>query len=401
MKSVVKIVKFMAKSEARIRFTKQALERIDPPISGYVLVRDDKERSLEARIFPNGNISFYSRHFIEGRDYRHMIGRLGTISVEEAREKVAENKILHAKGINPSEEKRKLSNKLTFGEGFKIFMERYSKKEKRSWQYDEREINKHVKHWFNRKLGSITKSDVQALVEHTASNSGRTQANHILERIRAIYNKLIFWGYDGENPTNGIPKYKQTKRTRFILSDEFPRFWEELENDQSPYLADVIKVALFTGARRSNIFAMRWEQIDWPRKAWNIPLTKNGDPLTIPLIPEAIAVLKKRQRDQINTECQSPWVFPSDMGKSGHIEDIRKSWHALLKRAGIKDFHFHDLRHTFASYQAINGSSMLIVGKGLGHKSLSSTQRYAQLSDDPVRQAIQSGVSLMISKGKV
>lgn len=376
------------KKETRIRFTKQILEGVIPPSEGFILLRDEKEKCLEARISPNGNITFYSRHFVSGRDYRHVIGRLGTVTVEEARRKAAVNKILHAKGINPSEEKRKLSNKLTFEQGFKMFMEQYSKKEKRSWRYDEREINRHVKHWFTRKLGSITKSDVQALVEYTASNSGRIQANHILERIRAIYNKLIFWGYDGENPTNGIPKYKQPKRTRFILSKEFPKFWEELENDDRPYLADVVKIALFTGARRSNIFGMRWEEIDWPRKVWNIPMTKNGDPLNVPLISEAIELLKKRQKEQINIGHQSPWVFPSDMGRSGHIEDIRKSWHALMMRAGMKDFHFHDLRHTFASYQAINGSSMLIVGKGLGHKSLSSTQRYAQLSDDPVRQAI-------------
>lgn len=307
----------MTEKETRIRFTKQVLEGIPPPSKGFILLRDEKEKCLEARISANGNIAFYSRHFVNGRDYRHAIGRLGTITVEEARSKAAENKILHGKGINPSEEKRKLSNRLTFEQGFRMFMERYSKKEKRSWRYDEREINKHVKHWFNRKLGSIRKSDVQSLVEYTAEHSGRIQANHILERIRAIYNKLIFWGYDGENPTNGIPKYKQPKRTRFILSKEFPKFWEELETDKSPYLADVVKIALFTGARRSNIFSMRWEEIDWPRKVWNIPMTKNGDPLTIPLIPEAIELLKRRQDEQRIIGCPLLWVFRAGLVNLG------------------------------------------------------------------------------------
>jgi integrase len=384
---------------SKFRFTKQSLEEIKPPLQGFILVRDDKEKSLEARITPNGNIAFYSRHFVGGRDFRHAIGRYGTITIDEARRKAAENRISHSHGINPGEEKKKLSNRLTFEEGFREFMERYSKKEKRSWKYDEREINKHVKQWFGRKLGSITKMEVQELIEDIATNSGKTQANHILERVRAIYNKLISWGYDGNNPTIGIPKYKMNKRTRFITACELPKFWQELESDSNPYLGDVVKIALFTGARRSNVFAMAWDQIDWQRCVWNIPMTKNGEPHSVPLIPEAIAILRRRLSDCAKYQHATPWVFPSITGTSGHIEDIRKSWHSLLNRVGMKNFHFHDLRHTFASYQAMNGTSMLILGKGLGHKSHISTQRYAQLSDDPIREAMQSGIQLMIAKG--
>ncbi|MDR1232776.1 MAG: site-specific integrase [Puniceicoccales bacterium] len=384
---------------SKFRFTKQSLAEIRAPAQGFILVRDDKEKSLEARITPNGNIAFYSRHFVGGRDFRHAIGHYGTITIDEARRKAAENRISHSHGINPGEEKKKLSNRLTFGEGFHEFMERYSKKEKRSWKYDEREINKHVKHWFSRKLGSISKTEVQELIENIAANSGRTQANHILERVRAIYNKLISWGYDGNNPTTGIPKYKMNKRTRFITACELPKFWQELESDSSPHLGDVVKIALFTGARRSNVFAMAWNQIDWQRCVWNIPMTKNGEPHSIPLIPGAITILRRRLSDCTEYQYSTPWVFPSTTGTSGHIEDIRKSWHSLLKRIGMKNFHFHDLRHTFASYQAMNGTSVLILGKGLGHKSHISTQRYAQLSDDPVREAMQSGIQLMITKG--
>jgi integrase len=100
-------------------------------------------------------------------------------------------------------------------------------------------------------------------------------------------------------------------------------------------------------------------------------------------------VLKKRKALLHGNDQR--WVFPSDGDKNKHLVDIKRSWHSLLNAAGIKNFHFHDLRHTCASYQAINGISLPIIGAALGHKSMQSTQRYAQIPDDPRRKAMLLG----------
>ncbi len=85
-------------------------------------------------------------------------------------------------------------------------MERYSKLHKKSWKYDEREINNFLPHWFNRKISSITKQEIKTLHDNIGNNNGIYQANRLLERIRAIYNKVLKWGWSGNNPTLGIKK---------------------------------------------------------------------------------------------------------------------------------------------------------------------------------------------------
>ena len=108
---------------------------------------------------------------------------------------------------------------------FELYMERYSKIEKKSWQYDEREINKFLSQWFNRKISDISKYEIKSLHLKIRENNGLYQANRMLERIRSM----------------------------------------------------------FTGARKTNVMEMRWEQIDWHNKTWRIPDTKNGEPIVIPL----------------------------------------------------------------------------------------------------------------------
>lgn len=227
-------------------------------------MHDTDKNSLKAHVSPTGNIVFYYRNTINGHAHRQSIGKYGSITIYQARRIVTEIEINHGNGTLFISADNSLNNNITFRAEFRIFMDRYSKKEKRSWRDDEREVNLHIKSWLPRKMSSITKYDVQALFEYITDNSGKTQANHILERISAIYNKLIDWGYRLDNPTTGgIRKHKLPKLTRLLLDDELPIFWSGLENYEHTSLPDNVKIALFTGARKCNIFSMRWSDIDW------------------------------------------------------------------------------------------------------------------------------------------
>lgn len=101
-------------------------------------------------------------------------------------------------------------------------MERYSKLHKKSWKYDEDQINRHVSQWFNKRLTDITKADVQRLHEKIGRESGKIQANNILRRLSAIFNKAIEWGWQGTNPTKGIKRFRSRAVTALFSRMKFP-----------------------------------------------------------------------------------------------------------------------------------------------------------------------------------
>jgi integrase len=229
--------------------------------------------------------------------------------------------------------------------------------------------------------------------------NGKYEANRALAYIRAIYNKMIDWGWEGTNPAAKIQKFKEQKRDRFILHDELPKFMEALETEPNRDMRDFFLMCLYTGARCGNVLSMRWEDIDFSIKEWRIPDTKNGEPVRIPLIEEALEILNDRSWLKGSS---MPWVFPSrerKKSKSGHLEEPKAAWKRILDRAGLKNLRIHDLRRTLASYQAIAGTSLLIIGKSLGHKSPQSTTIYAWLSNDPVRASMESALDFY-RKGK-
>lgn len=376
-------------------FTKQLLRSLKAPASGRLYVADTREKGLSAYVTPNGVITFFVRKRINRRDERVVIGRYPEMTIEQARTQALAIKAQIAQGKDPIEDKRRMRSEITFFDMFQEFMERYSKKHKRSWRYDEREVNKFLPHWFKRKASTITKQEIQLLHERIRDKNGLYQANRILERISAIFNRAIEWGWQGENPAHGIRKFREKSRDRFLQPDELPRFFAALEAEENQTARDFLMLSLLTGARKSNVLAMRWDEIHFERAEWRIPETKNGDPLTIPLSLQAIEILDRR-RQGTNSE----WVFAVSGSTSGHLADPKKAWQRVLARAGIKDLRIHDLRRSLGSWQASTGASSFVIGKSLGHKSQQATQIYARLNLDPVRESVERATQAMMAAGK-
>ncbi len=348
-----------------INFTKAEINKLPTPNKGLFYYKDIKEKGLSLYITTNGVITFFVRKRINGKDKRIIIGNFPEISVENARKQALIIKSEVAQGINPNQQKNNLKQEMTFGDLFAEYMERYSKKTKRSWKYDEREVNKFLGNWFKRKISAINNQEIRLLHEKIGRENGLYQANRLLERIRAIYNKAIEWGYKSENPTRNIKKFKEKSRDRFLQLDELPRFFQALEEEQNQVAQDYIYISLYTGARKANVLAMRWDEINFTSQEWRIPKTKNGEALTLPLIKEAIDILKKRKKEAEKLELQTlqkEWVFPSQTSKSGHLEEPKKAWKRILQKANIKDLRIHDIRRTLGSYQAI--TKEMVAGAG-------------------------------------
>lgn len=366
----------------KVNFTKQFLTKYKAPAKGRIYLQDTQEKGLSASITANGVITFFVRKRVNGKDERIHLGNFPVISVENARKKALSVKAEVAEGLDPNEEKKRLKSEITFGFMFQEFMERYSKKFKKSWKYDEREVNKFLPHLFNRKACQISKIEIRELHEKICHENGLYQANRILERIRAIYNKAIEWGWQGINPTSGIKKFKEKSRQRFLRRDELPRFFKALSEEDNQTAKDYILISLLTGARKSNVLAMRWEEVNFTLQEWHIQETKNGDSHIIPLTETAIAILKDRKRGT-----QSPYVFPGS-GQSGYLADPKKAWKRVLKRADIPDLRIHDLRRTLGSWMGAVGATTAIIGKTLAHKSVEATKVYERIDIDPVREFI-------------
>jgi integrase len=373
-----------------LNFTKAALLKAPAAKRGVKdYYYDEREKGLLLAVTPAGTKTFYLYKRIEGRPERLLLGRFPDISIENARKLATAAKGDIASGANPQKDKRAIRDEMTFGVLFTEYLEKYSKVHKRSWAYDEREVNKFLSRWFKRKISSFDRAEIERLHAKIGKDNGLYQANRLLERIRSIFNKAIEWGWQGQNPAVGIKKFKEQSRDRFLQPDELPHFFAALANEPNAAARDFLMISLLTGARKSNTLAMCWRDINFAAATWRIEQTKNGDTQTIHLPKEAMDILTARK-----LVSESPWVFEGS-GKSGHLADPKKAWERILTEAGIENLRIHDLRRTLGSYQAATGANGYIIGKSLGHRSQQSNAIYARLNLDPVRESVNKATEAM------
>jgi len=382
--------------QKNINFIKKTLDSLKlPDKNKRHYFYDTKIKGLELMVTEQGTKSFKVYRKFNGKPVRVTLGKYPEMTIENARNEAQRVIADMIRGKNPNEEKKNIRNEITFGEMFKIFMERHSKVMKKTWKADEGEIKRFLSPWFNKKLSTITKQEIQLIHEKIKKENGLYQANRMLARIHIIYNKAIEWGWNGTNPASSIKKFKEKSRDRFLHPDELPRFFESLGAEPNFTIKDYIYVSLFTGARKSNVLSMKWEDINFERCEWLIPETKNGESLRVHLTEKVIDILKNRLQLSPN----SKWVFES-IGKTGHLVEPKSGWKRILQRADLKDLRLHDLRRTLGSWQAATGANSYIIGRSLGHKNQQSTAIYARLSIDPIKESVEKAAQAMLKHAK-
>lgn len=383
-------------SEQKVNFTKSTIESFPMPAKGKRLYfYDIKTRGLGISITPAGTKTFIVYRWVKGKPERITLGRFPDLTIEQARRIAMEANADIARGDNPNDKRRLEKAEMTFGTMICEYLERYAKVYKKSWKGDEDQYNRYLINWGNRKLSNITKSDIQKLHQLVGRERGIYAANRLLALISTVFNKAIEYGnWDKTNPASGIKKFKEKSRDRFLQADELPRFFQAVTEEPNVDIRDYVLLSLLTGTRRSNVLSMRWEQINFDRKEWRIPETKNGEPQTITLSEEALNILTARKQSAKNQ-----FVFPSN-GMHGHITEPKKGWQRILARAGIVNLRIHDLRRTLGSWQAKTGAS-LVIGKSLSHKSPLTTAIYARLDLDPVRESVGKATKAMLEAAQI
>jgi integrase len=186
------------------------------------------------------------------------------------------------------------------------------------------------------------------------------------------------WEWAESNPVKGVRKPKEPcGRDRYLLDEERERLLTACKASKSKDLYTFVVLALATGMRRGEIAWLEWRDVDFARGVITLRDSKNGTRRGIPLRGPIVKILKTRAGTR---QQESALVFPGDNPKKPI--DLTTPWRTALAKSGVEDFRFHDLRHTAASYLAMNNASSLEIAGVLGHKTLQMTKRYSHLSVD-------------------
>lgn len=378
-------------------FSQKGLAKLLGTKGARAVVHDAKTPGLRAELREGGSITFFVfKRRARGTPQRIKVGAFPAVTVEAARREALPYLADLSQGKDVAKTRRQRRNEATLNDLFADWLE-YAKARKRTWEEDKRQFEKLLVGWHNRRLSAIHRSDLEALHNRVGKANGHYAANRLLALVRAMFNRASYVGFDGPNPTKGIKKFKEQSRDRFLQPDELPKFFAAIQLEPNPTLRDFFLILLYTGARRGNVQAMAWADVNLRAATWRIPETKSGEPVTLHLPAPAVEILKAREAGA--NGC--PWVFPGGKkNRAGHLQSPKHAWGQLLERAGIKDLRLHDLRRTLGSYQAAAGASLAVIGKSLGHKPGSAaTAVYARMNLDPVRASVDVAIAAIVAAG--
>ncbi len=376
------------------KLTQRVVDAAEPPLTGQTFIRDCELGGFALRITQSGAKSFIWEGRVRGRPRRITIGGYPALSVLLARKEAVKIRAAIAEGRDPSLEREAQRREPTFGDLADAYIERHAKSHKRSWKRDAQMIGGYLSKWKNRRLSDIEPDDVARLHDSLGKENGRYAANRTLALLRTMFNVGRDWRlFLGPNPTEGIRMFREEKRERFLSPDELRRVNEALAQDPNEYWRAYFPLSLLLGTRRSELLSARWTDIDLEQRTWRLPMTKAGRSHLLPLPTPVVDILRSLPSCD---KCE--WVFPGS-GSTGHLAEPKKAWQRIRERAGVRDVRIHDLRRTLGSWLSGQGYNLQLIGKALNHSSVSTTQVYARLDLNPLREALERNARLMLGGG--
>ncbi|WP_342638753.1 site-specific integrase [Orientia tsutsugamushi] len=269
-------------------------------------------------------------------------------------------------------------------------------------------VKSYTAHFYDKNISEVTVEDIQKLFDKKTEKKYYVTANDILMKLNPIFNKAIEWGLIDKNPVHGIKRHRQESRSRYVTNEEMGRLMAVLKEKENSQLTELQKraerlgkiftfISLFTGARKSNVLEMRWDEMSLSEKIWCIPKTKSksGKTLYVGLADALITILK-----YLKQETNSEWVLPSPRDNSKHWSNmaIQCAWDKIRTKARIPDVTIHDLRRTFATWSINNGEELRTIAEILGHSRISTTAEiYTKISIEKVKAATNKVVNNILT----
>ncbi len=378
----------------KVKLTKRVVEAARPGAKDLILW-DSELRGFGCKITPKGKRVYFAYYRApDGQQRRPKIGDHDPLTCEKARDIARQWLVTARAGSDVSAARKAEREAPTVAELAERYLAEHAepKKKPRSVASDRTLLRLHILPALgSMKVAAVSRADVTKL--HHAMRRTPGAANRTMALLSKMFNLAEKWGLrpDGSNPCRHVEKNPERKIERYLTAGEFARLGDALAKaertrTEMPSVIAAIRLLAFTGCRLSEILTLRWDWIDWERGCLNLPDSKTGRK-TLYLGAPALEVLNR-----IEQEPGNPHVI-TGRNPGAHLVNLRKPWHRIRAKAGLDGLRIHDLRHSFASFGAAAGLSLPMIGKMLGHTQAQTTQRYAHLSADPLKRAVDTVTS--------
>lgn len=373
-------------------------------------VWDSKLKGFGLRVTPAGVKTYFIYYRPGGgrsapqREYT--IGRHGPLTPDQARSEAERLLGTVRLGDDPQANRNKIRKDITVAELCDLYLKEGVATKKDSTLYtDKRRIEVHIKPLLGRRQqASITSTDVERFLQDVANGKtarreklgkralsvvtgGKGTATRTVGLLGGIYTFAVKRHLRPDNPVKGVERYKDKESQRYLSAAELGALGaaliERAGEGSNRKALDVIRLLTFTGARRGEIEALKWSEVDLQRSQLRLQDSKSG-PKTVMIGAPALAVL-----EGITRQTDSPYVFPATRNAKKFYTGTPKVWAKVRKAADLPGVRPHDLRHTYASLAAGGGQSLIMIGALLGHRDVKTTRKYAHLADDPVQNAAE------------
>lgn len=373
------------------------MQALKPPTEGRVWYADSDIGNFQVCVSHTGSRVFYRVGRVNGKMTRVRLGAYPALTVKVARDLCISINGDVAAGREVVTTNRTTRSKRTLKDEFNWWLEFVAKPNKRTWQRDERVWKRDIESRLgNKLLDSVTRPEIIEAAKHASDTYGISAGRKVIEVLGTVYSNAIVNERTTRNPAYKIPKYQSQERTRFLLPAELPAFFESLFTFRER-IQDFFMLCIATGARRSNVMSMRWDELDLNAQTWTIPRekSKNKKAMLIPLVSQAVEILDRRLSDAGD----NPWVFPSSASKTGHYVEPKDAWKRICNKAELKDLTIHDLRRTLASWQGSLGISLQIISQTLHHRSERTTRGYVHIVPEHLRLSVQQATDAIQNAG--
>ncbi len=398
----------MATQRTTIKLTKRSVDALSAG-DRRLLVWDRELKGFGVRLETTGLKTFIVRYRAGGgrrAPRRQMnIGRFGTVTVEQARCEAKRELGQVAQGKDPVKERTAARRALTVKELCDLYLDQgVGHKKASTLATDRGRIRRHIVPLLgNRQITNVSTVDVEKFMRDVANGKtarttrtkprgkavvqgGKGTAARTVGLLGAIFTFAVKRQLLSENPARGVKRYPDNRNETYLSLEDIRKLGtvlSELESEgENPTGIACLRLLALTGARKGEIVGLRWDEVDFGTGCLRLRDSKTGAKI-IPLGEVASELIANQPK-----LAGSIWVFPS-LKTNGETPfmGIEKTWKKVRLKLEMPKVRIHDLRHSFASVGVAEGASLPIIGAILGHREVSTTQRYAHLADNPVRAA--------------